>query len=120
MEVLGPPGLYGLEVSVEERQPIEAGAQNGRSVRRAALCAAVPAEVRKEKIPVCYTDVHKRGEIGLKTEFTIMLGDKQADLCFGESLRKDFTHHWRLIRVFVYALKLIGRVILFVSSWWIT
>lgn len=38
--MLGPPGLYGLEVSVEQRQPIEDGAQNGRSVRRAALYRA--------------------------------------------------------------------------------
>lgn len=80
------------------------------------------AEVRKKKIParVSNTDVHKRGKIGLKTEFTIMVGDKQSDLCFGESLRKDFTHSWRFIRAFVYALKLIARVILFVSSWSIT
>lgn len=49
-----------------------------------------------------------------------MLGDKQADLCFGESLHKDFTHNWRFIRAFVYALTLIARVILFVSSWSIT
>lgn len=75
---------------------------------------------RKYLRAVYGTDVHDRGEIGLKTEFTIMLGDKQADLCFGESLHKDFTHSWRFIRAFVYALKLIARVILFVSSWSIT
>lgn len=76
---------------------------------------------RKYLRAVYYTDVHTGLEkSGFKTEFTIMLEDKQADLCFGESLRKDFTHSWRFICAFVYALKLIGRVILFVSSWSIT
>lgn len=104
---------------------MERGAANGGESPEWAECGeplnnARPGatEVREEKIPArCLPCAHREGEFGLKSEFTITPGDKQAHLSFGESLREDFTRSCRSGRAFVYALKLIARVLLFVSSW---
>lgn len=68
MEVLGPPGLYGLEVSVEQRQPIEDAAQNGRSAQSSSVtCAMVPPRCARRKYLRAVYDVHRAEEnLGLK------------------------------------------------------